>query len=74
VRDGVEAEVLVGDVGEEVGRHRPHRGEVVLELGHAHAGDRELAARHDALALCGHGDQARVGEVEEEARHGGART
>jgi hypothetical protein len=69
VRDGVEAEVLFGEVGEEVRRHVGELRQVALELLDPGAGDGELAPRHDARAPRDQAHEARVGEVEEMARH-----
>ena len=56
VRDGVEAEVLLGEVGDEVrGRLGRARAQVALEVRVPSPGDRELAPRDDPLAARGHG-------------------
>jgi hypothetical protein len=69
VRDGVEPDVLLGEVGEQARGHLGELREVALELGRARAGDGELAPAHDAAALGDEAHQARVREVEEMARH-----
>ncbi len=70
VRDRVEPEILLGEVGEDVRGHVLHRREVELEGGGPGPGDRELAPRDDALALRDEAHEARVGEVEEVPGHG----
>ena len=75
VRHRVEAEVLLGEVGEEVREHVVHARDVAVEFRRARAGGGELAPRDDAPAAGREAHQARVGQVEEVlGGHRGART
>ncbi len=65
VRDRVEAEVLLGEIREEMRGHVPQVREVHLEGRRTRARDRELPPRHDVPALGDQAHQPRVREVDE---------
>ena len=65
MRDRVEPEVLLGEVGDDVRRHRAQTHEMALEIGLPGAGDREHRSPGDASPAGDEAHEVLVGQVDE---------